>query len=515
MNEQATGAEHAGARFRARLLVVDDNSLSRRKLGMAVQRLGHDAEMAGDGAEALAMLGAAPFDAVLLDIVMPEMDGFAVLAALKADDALRDIPVIVISDLDDETASVVRALSLGAEDFLPKAFDPVILRARLEACLAKKRYRDQEREYFGRIRRLTRAAEVLESGQFRPGDLGLDELAAHDDPLGHLAGVFRGMSTEIYEREIKLRRAVHALQGAFLVLAVGLVWGLTPALSRMASGLGSTPLGLAVWVNAIAAALCLGIALYRGKLPRLGRRDLLFFLAWAFLAGILQRMTTFVATAHVEASMLSLIVTLQGFMTFAFAALFRMERAAPRRLLGLLVGLVGVAMVLLTKADMGGGGDGMWLVFAMLLPLFFAVESLVLAGKRPEHVDIFAAVGVMMAISAALLFPVAQASGSLMPLGPGFGRLEALVVLMGVAGAASLLLAFHLIATAGPVFYSQSAYAMTIAGVVWGMLLLDEELTPLAWAAFAIILVGMYLVEPKIRDEDLVIKRSFRAPARS
>lgn len=494
----------------ARILVVDDNALSRRKMHMAVLGLGYAADMAEDGAEALRMLQASAYDALLLDIVMPEVDGFDVLGAVKSDARLRDIPVIVISALDDETESVVRAIKLGAEDFLPKSFDPVLLKARLEAGLTRKRFRDQELEYFGRIKRLTAAAGVLESGRFKPESLGLDDLAAHDDPIGHLAGVFRGMAAEIYERELKLKRAVHTLQGTFLVLAVGLVWGLTPALARMASGLGSNPLGLAIWVNAIAACFCFSIAAYRGKLPRLSWREFLFFLAWAFLAGILQRMTTFVATEHVEASMLSLIVTLQGFMTFGFAAITRMEQASPRRMLGLLVGLAGVGMVLLTRSDVTSGGEGIWLVFAMLLPLLFAVESLVLAGKRPEHVDIFASVGLMMGISAALLFPFAYWSGDLMALGPGIGRLELLVVFMGIVGSTSLLLAFHLIATAGAVFYSQSAYAMTIAGVVWGMLLLDEELSVFAWAAFGVIIVGMYLVEPKSKNEELVIQRSFR-----
>lgn len=494
----------------AHILVVDDNSLNRKKMRMAVETLGHSVETADNGAAALELLNAGSFDAVLLDIIMPEIDGFDVLSALKDDDILRDIPVIVISALDDETESVVKAIELGAEDFLPKNFDPILLRARLGASLAKKRFRDQEREYFNRIERLTEAAEVLESGRFAPEDLGLDDLAAHDDPLGRLAGVFRGMAVEIYERELKLRRAVQTLQGSFLVLAVGLVWGLTPALSRMASGLGSNPLGLAVWVNAIAAFLCLSIAIYRGKFPRLTRSEFLFFLGWAILAGILQRMTTFVVTEHVEAAMLSLIVTLQGFMVFGFAAITKIERATPRRLIGLLVGLFGVAMVLFTRFDLGGGNQNAWLFFAMLLPLLFAFEALVLAGKRPEHVDMFASVGIMMALSALMLAPLAYWTGDLMPLRLEFGRLEFLVILMGIVGAASLLLAFHLIATAGAVFYSQSAYTMTIAGVVWGMLLLNEELSIIAWMAFAVIAIGMYLVEPKNSDREVVIQRSFR-----
>ncbi len=494
-----------------RILVVDDNNLSRLKMRKAVEALGHRAVAVGDGAQALEALRAGGFDAVLLDIVMPEMDGFEVLAAIKDDPELRDIPVIVISSLDDETESVVRAIELGAEDFLPKDFELVLLRARLGASLQKKRFRDQEREYFGRIRRLTEAAGIIETGRFDAESLDLDDLARTRDPIGHLASVFRGMAAEIYERELKLRRAIVTLQGGFLVLAVGLVWGLTPALARMASGFGSNPLGLAVWVNAIAGALCLGISAYRGRLPRLRFSEFMFFVCWAIIAGVLQRMTTFLVAVHVEAAMLSLIVTLQGFMVFAFAALTRMEKATPRRLLGLLVGLAGVSIVLFTRFDFSSGSDNIWLFIAMLLPFLFALEALVLAGRRPAHVDIFAAVGLMMALSAVMLLPWAWASGELMTLGPAIGRLEILVVLIGVVGASSLLLAFHLIATAGPVFYSQSAYTMTIAGVLWGMLLLNEELSVLAWVAFAVIAVGMYLVEPKSSNEKLVIRRAFNS----
>jgi len=127
----------------AQIVVVDDNGLSRRKLRLAVENLGHVADMAPDGLEALEALRSKSYDAVLLDILMLGLDGFDVLAEMKKDEALRDVPVIVIFALDDETESVVQAIGLGAEDFLPKSFDPVLLNARLGASLAKKRFRDQ------------------------------------------------------------------------------------------------------------------------------------------------------------------------------------------------------------------------------------------------------------------------------------------------------------------------------------------------------------------------------------
>jgi len=104
---------------------------------------GHKASVAENGRLGLELIKAKPFDLVLLDVMMPEMNGYQVLEQLKSDPTLRAIPVIVLSALD-EIGSVVRCIELGAEDYLPKPFDPVLLRARIDACLEKKRLRDQE-----------------------------------------------------------------------------------------------------------------------------------------------------------------------------------------------------------------------------------------------------------------------------------------------------------------------------------------------------------------------------------
>ena len=128
------------------VLVVDDNLLNRLTLARGLEQQGHTVSLAENGQQALEMVRAATFDVVLLDILMPEIDGFEVLAHMKADQELRDIPVIVISALDD-IQSAVRCIEMGAEDYLPKPFDPVLLRARLRASLQKKKLRNLEVAY--------------------------------------------------------------------------------------------------------------------------------------------------------------------------------------------------------------------------------------------------------------------------------------------------------------------------------------------------------------------------------
>ena len=125
------------------VLVVDDLEANRDLLARRLQRQGHTVTLAEDGLQAINLLQTQAFDVVLCDIMMPEMNGYQVLEHLKSDPTLRHIPVIMVSALDD-IDSVVRCVELGAEDYLFKPFNPTLLKARLNACLEKKRLRDQE-----------------------------------------------------------------------------------------------------------------------------------------------------------------------------------------------------------------------------------------------------------------------------------------------------------------------------------------------------------------------------------
>ncbi|MEM7033316.1 MAG: adenylate/guanylate cyclase domain-containing protein [Chloroflexota bacterium] len=144
----------------SRTLIVDDNRLNRLKLSRGLEQQGHQVALAENGVQALEMLKKEPFDLVLLDILMPEMDGHEVLATMKADNILRDIPVIVISALD-EMESAIRCIEMGAEEFLPKPFDPTLLKARIGACLEKKRWRDQEQAYLAQLKAEQEKSERL------------------------------------------------------------------------------------------------------------------------------------------------------------------------------------------------------------------------------------------------------------------------------------------------------------------------------------------------------------------
>ncbi len=145
------------------LLVVDDDPISRRLLAANLQRQGYTVQTAEDGQRALDLLRAQAFDVVLLDLLMPNLTGYQVLEHMKTDDALRHIPVIVISGTED-MGSAVKCIEMGATDYLTKPFDPVLLRARVRASLAEKRLRDAEQTHLRAIQALSARLQAIIQG---------------------------------------------------------------------------------------------------------------------------------------------------------------------------------------------------------------------------------------------------------------------------------------------------------------------------------------------------------------
>jgi len=157
------------------ILVIDDDPVNRQMLTRLLEQDGYRVDTAPGGLRGLEMLQADPFDVVLLDLVMPGIDGFEVLTRIKGDQTLKHLPVLMITAVDD-VASAARCIEAGAEDYLPKPFDAVVLRARITAGLSRKRMHDLEAQHLAEMARLNRRlesrieeqmAELVRTGELR------------------------------------------------------------------------------------------------------------------------------------------------------------------------------------------------------------------------------------------------------------------------------------------------------------------------------------------------------------
>lgn len=224
-----------------RILIVDDEPLNIDYLEQELEDMGYEALSARNGQEALESVESQSPDMILLDIMMPIMDGFEVLARLKAEKHWRDIPVVVISALSDMD-NVVKGIELGAEDYLPKPFDPVLLQARIKSGLEKKRYRDLERLYLKALER------ELEIGREIQADFLPDEIL---QPEGWKISTYfkaaREVAGDFYDVFYLTERRLGLVVGDVCDKGVGsaLYMALFRSLLRVTSDITRFPSGLA------------------------------------------------------------------------------------------------------------------------------------------------------------------------------------------------------------------------------------------------------------------------------
>lgn len=495
-----------------RVLVVDDDALARRKLVLAVKALGHAVEDLDSGEGTLERLLQPGIDLVLLDIEMPGTNGYDVLGAMLSYPEDRRPPIIVISSLDDPE-EIARAIELGAVDFLPKSFNAVVLKARINVSLREARRQEQDRRTLQQIWRLTAAAKALDGDERNPRELAIDDLAEQDNALGVLSRVLLNKSIMVYNRRLSQAHQIRTLNGILLLLFIGACFGLKPAIAKLSLAEAQNPLSVAFYTMGLSAVITTLYAVYvRARPPKVSRRSAGFFVVLAFLTFLPQVLLFWVAES-VPGVLIAILVSLESFLVFFIAAAIGLERLSARRFVGLLLGVAGVGVLLLPFFDVTNSTVHIfWLFITMLIPACFANETIMMSMSKTIDADLIAVVALIFGLSAVVLGAATALHSGFVPLSAVPGTFEFSLIAFSLADAVAMIALAKLIDYAGPVFSGQKAYTVSIGGVIWSVLLLDEAVSLTSFTALLLILMGLYFVAKKAAVEKL-IKRPAQAQA--
>lgn len=283
------------------------------------------------------------------------------------------------------------------------------------------------------------------------------------------------------------------------LLVLGLGWGTTQPLGKIATSTGHPPFGLIFWQLVVCVVVLGTITLIRGRGLPTHRRALVFYVVVAFLGTLIPNATFYTSVARLPAGIMSILISTVPLMAFPLALALGIDRFSAARVVGLLLGLCGVALIALPNASLPEAGMAAFLPLAMVGPLFYAMEGTFVQRYGTAGMDPIQAMFGASLVGLVLVAPVMFGLGQWIDPTAAFGRAEVALVISSALHAVLYAGYVALAARAGAVFASQTSYIVTASGVFWAMILLGERFSPFVWAAMAVMLAGLALVQPRMR----------------
>jgi len=495
-----TSDEHLPA---ARILIVDDQLTHRLKTLHAVQALGHSAETADSGASALARLKEHRFDLVLLDILMPDMDGYEVMQFMQNDQGLADIPVIVVSALESEMKAVVRAVEMGADDVLPKHFDAVLLSARLDSALQRRTSRLREQLTREHMSTLMAAASKVELNGTRPEMLRLESIWSRPSAVGQLARVFVQMTGEVQSRDRQLQKQLDGFRTLALASVAGIVLGLGAALASSVSVATDNVANLATVVSIASALICLSTLLWRRPqeplvhLLRLGA-------ALAVLSGLLGLLPLLWLSTQLPASVVAGVLPLELAAALVLRTALSHEKLHSNETLAIgLCVIGGICLIVMPtgstvpwSAAMGIAAVLPAIGFAATAHYLSATGSLPADASTATTSDTLAIVGIAATLFTLVLLPYVLVHGEANELlalvqrpGPLISATALSIVMLAVVLVTGVTLRMLLAHQSSVVAVAVSMLCVMLATPAWTALLLSQQPSP--WIAVPLVIYAL------------------------
>ena len=285
------------------------------------------------------------------------------------------------------------------------------------------------------------------------------------------------------------------------LIAIGLVWGMTIPLTKVAVSTGHHPAGLILW-QVVFGALFLG-AVVAARGLRLGRltRAGAYLGAVALIGTVIPNSTSFLAARHLPAGVMGLNIAVIPMVALVLAHWAGAERATARRLLGVAFGAAAILLLVGPEASLPDPGATVFVLVALIAPLCYGAEGVFIAKRAPRDLDPIETLFGASVLAAILMAPIALSQGWAVDLGGAWAAPEWAMLAAALLHAIAYSGYIWLVGRAGPVFTSQLSYVVTIASVALSMTVLGERYSTWVWLAFALMLGGLALVQPRAEEE--------------
>ena len=282
-----------------------------------------------------------------------------------------------------------------------------------------------------------------------------------------------------------------------VLLLLGSTWGLTIPLTRIAVSTGHQPLGLIFWQLVIVTAVLLPLSVVRGRWPRPDRRLLGYFLVIGVLGTIFPNSFSYLAASHLPAGVMGIVIAMVPMFSLMIGLALRSERLSWLRASGVVLGAGAVLVLAAPQASLPDPDQAVFILVALVAPFCYGAEGHYIARRAPGGVDPVITLLGASALGILIAGPLVAASdGWVDPLLP-WGRAEWALLLSSLCHALAYTGYVWLVGAAGAVFSSQIAYVVTVAAVFLSALVLGESYSEWVWAALALMLTGLVLVQPR------------------
>ncbi len=292
----------------------------------------------------------------------------------------------------------------------------------------------------------------------------------------------------------------HPLLAWAILFFCGLVWGLTFSLAKIVADGGGHPLGINLWQSLIGSAFLILLSLITRQKILITRHSVSFFIACGLLGFVIPGVIYIYAASRVSPGILSITIATVPLLTFAGAALLRVEKIQLGRVFGVFLGIISIIALVAPEESLPDRSAVPWLFAALFAALCYSGEGLIVSLRPPAGLSALSMATGLFIAATIMITMITIANDSFVALLWPWGQVEWALIGMSIISVTAYSLYIYLITYSGPVFASQTAYIVTISGVLWGIAIFGEDHSNWIWVSLAIMILALALVSPRKKE---------------